>query len=94
MLLAEIKEKQPWYWRLKAIISEYPNHVPAGIGNNSSGYDLSLLLPPPHGNTSELGDMSLSDGIGFNEVLVDTEKDLHNGDESKEGSGLDSSAGE
>jgi len=79
---------------LKAIISEHPNHVPTGIGNNSSGYNVSLLLPPiPHSHTSELGDTS-SDGIQFDEVLAGTKKDSDDGDESKEGSGLDSGAGE
>ena len=52
--------KCPWYWQLKAIISERPNQVPVGIGNNASNYDVSLLLASAH--TLELGDTS-SDGI-------------------------------
>jgi hypothetical protein len=61
--------KCPWYWQLKAIISERPNQVPAGIGNNASNYDVSLLLGSAH--TSELGDTS-SDGIvGLDDMHVD-----------------------
>ncbi|KAF8235969.1 hypothetical protein L208DRAFT_1253789 [Tricholoma matsutake] len=63
---AVIKMKCLWYWQLKAIISEWPNQVPAGIGNNMSNYDVSLLLASAH--TLELGDTS-SDGIvGFNDM--------------------------
>jgi hypothetical protein len=38
-----VKEKCPWYWNLKAIISDRPSVVPTGLGNNSSRYDVSLL---------------------------------------------------
>jgi len=38
--------------------------------------------------------MYLSDGVGFDEVLVGTEKDSDDGDKSKEGSGLDGGARE
>ena len=37
---------------MKAIIDERPNAVPVGVGNNSSGYDVSILAPS--GNTSEV----------------------------------------
>jgi hypothetical protein len=30
---------------LKAIIDEHPSAVPIGVGNNSSGYDVSILMP-------------------------------------------------
>ncbi|KIL54973.1 hypothetical protein M378DRAFT_18368 [Amanita muscaria Koide BX008] len=43
---AKVKEKCPWYWNLKAIISDRPSIVPTGLGNNSSGYDVSLLEAP------------------------------------------------
>lgn len=36
---------------MKAIIDERPSAVPVGVGNNSSGYDASILVPS--GNTSE-----------------------------------------
>ena len=58
--------KCPWYWQLKAIISERPNQVPTGIGNNTSNYDVSLLLAPAH--TSELGDTSSDGIIGFDDM--------------------------
>jgi len=46
-----IKEKCPWFFKLKAIINKCPNAVPVGVGNNSSGYDASIMVPS--GNTSE-----------------------------------------
>lgn len=49
--LAEIKGVCPWYWDLKAMISERPNKVPVGVGNNSSGYNTNLIL-------SKAGDLS------------------------------------
>jgi len=67
MKTACICEKHPWFWTLKEIISERPNLVPAGIGNNESGYDLNILQ---HSDSSEgggcLGESSgMSDGIGM-----------------------------
>ena len=37
---------------MKAIIDERPNAVPVSVGNNSSGYGTSILVPS--GNVSEL----------------------------------------
>ncbi|KAF8221639.1 hypothetical protein L208DRAFT_1530552 [Tricholoma matsutake] len=48
---AVIKEKCPWFFKLKAIIDEHPSAVPVGVGNNSSSYDVSILAPS--GDTSE-----------------------------------------
>lgn len=67
MKIARIREKHPWFWTLKEIISERPNLVPAGIGNNESGYDLNVLQ---RRDSSEgggcLGESSgMSDGIGM-----------------------------
>ncbi|KAF8958631.1 hypothetical protein BDZ97DRAFT_1761996 [Flammula alnicola] len=43
---SRIQEKHPWFWELKSLISERPNMVPVGIGNNSTGYNVSLLQKP------------------------------------------------
>ena len=36
---------------MKAIINKRPSAVPVGVGNNSSSYDVSILVP--RGDTSE-----------------------------------------
>ena len=43
LLTAEVKKKCPWYFTLKRIISERPNLVPVGLGNNNAEYDTSIL---------------------------------------------------
>ncbi|TRM55208.1 hypothetical protein BD626DRAFT_477104 [Schizophyllum amplum] len=35
----------PYFWELRNIIAERPNHVPQGVGNNSSAIDMSALQP-------------------------------------------------
>ena len=40
----EVKQKCPWYFTLKELISERSNLVPVGLGNNTAEYDTSLLL--------------------------------------------------
>ncbi|KAF8240324.1 hypothetical protein L208DRAFT_1234094, partial [Tricholoma matsutake] len=61
-----IKERCLWYWHLKAIISEHPSIIPAGLGNNSSGYDLLIL------DTSFASDFDPSDGQGY-DIDLDNE---------------------
>lgn len=34
----------PWYFTFKRLISERPNLVPVGLGNNTVDYDVSILL--------------------------------------------------
>jgi hypothetical protein len=41
---AEVKKKCPWYFTLKGLISERPNVVPVGLGNNTAEYDTSILV--------------------------------------------------
>jgi hypothetical protein len=36
-----IKDKFPWLWQMKELISERPNIVPVGLGNNDSTIDMS-----------------------------------------------------
>ena len=79
---ARIKEKCPWFFHLKAIINNCPSHVPAGTGNNSSRYDVSLLIPT---GTSEFDSTSAGFGVDLNndddnEVMDD------GGDEGSQGS--------
>ena len=50
---------------MKAIISERPSIIPAGLGNNSSGYDLSLL------DTSFTSNFDPSNGQGYDIDLDD-----------------------
>ena len=67
---AIIKGKCPWFFHLKAIIDERPSLVPAGIGNNSSGYDISVLIP----STTEFDSTSNGSGLDDNhEALKDKE---------------------
>ena len=60
-----IKEKCPWFFKLKPIIDKHPNAVPVGVGNNSSGYDVSILTPSASasGNTSEVDWSNLGLGL-------------------------------
>ncbi|KAJ6614407.1 hypothetical protein B0H10DRAFT_2221284 [Mycena sp. CBHHK59/15] len=52
-----IKLESPWFFHLQDLIAVRPNLQPDGLGNNDSGYDLSLLNPS-HG-----GDGSTSSGF-------------------------------
>jgi hypothetical protein len=65
---------------LKAIIDERPNAVPVGVGNNSSGYDVSILVPS--GNTSEIDWSDL--GLGLDTTDGDGER---NGNDNGGGDG-------
>ena len=56
-MLARIQEKHPWFWELKALISERPNMVPVGVGNNSTPINVSLLQKP---DTTGFGDSDMS----------------------------------
>lgn len=56
-----MKEKTPWFWTVKSFIAKRPNLVPTGVGNNSTGYDVSILQPGK-GDNSETG--SGDDGGG------------------------------
>ncbi|KAJ3571022.1 hypothetical protein NP233_g4021 [Leucocoprinus birnbaumii] len=40
---SEICEDMPWFWDVKALIGCCPNMVPTGLGNNTMGYDVSIL---------------------------------------------------
>lgn len=87
ILQARIREKHPWFWTLKEIISERPNLVPTGIGNNDAGYDLDILM---HGDLSETGgyleeSSGLSDGIGMGLGIEDEDAEGGNEDEVNEG---------
>jgi hypothetical protein len=52
-MLAQIQDKHPWFWEMKALISERPNMVPVGVGNNSTPINILLLQKP---DTAGLGD--------------------------------------
>lgn len=39
--------KTPWFFEMRSLIAERPNLVPVGLGNNLTPVDLSLLLPNP-----------------------------------------------
>lgn len=67
---------------MKAIIDERPNAVPVGVGNNSSGYDVSIMVPS--GNTSEF-DWS-DPGLGLDTTDGDGEYD-GNDDNGGDGEG-------
>jgi hypothetical protein len=56
-MLARIQEKHPWFWELKALISERPNMVLVGVGNNSTPINVSLLQKP---DTTGFGDSDMS----------------------------------
>jgi hypothetical protein len=71
---------------LKAIIDERPSAVPVGVGNNSSGYDVSILAPS--GNTSEF-DWS-DPGLGLHGD-GDGDHGDGNGEGEGEGEGKDNS---
>ena len=58
-MLARILDKHPWFWEMKALISEQLNMVPVGVGNNSTPINILLLQKP---DTAGLGD---SEAIHF-----------------------------
>ncbi|KAJ8508237.1 hypothetical protein ONZ45_g9461 [Pleurotus djamor] len=65
---AEIKVTCPWYWTVKSFIMERPNLVPAGVGNNTSDFDTSLLGVQP-------GTEEATDAIATNTGLTATRND-------------------
>jgi hypothetical protein len=85
-----IKEKFPWFFKLKAIIDECPSAVPVGVGNNSSGYDVSILMPSRHTSEFDWSDP----GLGLDTTNGDGELEGNdNGDgegNSEEGGGSNS----
>lgn len=77
---------------MKAIIDERPNAVPVGVGNNSSGYDASIMVPS--GNTSKFdwSDLGLgldtTDGNGEYDGNDDNDGDGDgNSDKDSDGNG-------
>ena len=52
-MLARIQDKHPWFWEMKALISEQLNMVPVRVGNNSTPINILLLQKP---DTAGLGD--------------------------------------
>lgn len=65
---ADIKKHCPWYFPLKDLISECPNVIPVGLGNNTQIYDTSLLsghnVNRPTARPSETVDPSNNKGLG------------------------------
>ncbi|KAF8815097.1 hypothetical protein BYT27DRAFT_7216816 [Phlegmacium glaucopus] len=68
---AAIKEKCPWFFKLKAIIDERPSVVPVGVGNNNSGYDVSILAPSE--NTSEFDWSDPGLGLDTIDAIADSD---------------------
>jgi hypothetical protein len=91
---AAVKEKCPWFFKLKAIIDERPNAVPVGVGNNSSGYDASILASSRNTSEFDWSDPGLytidgDHGDGDNNDLADGDggnSDDEHGDINSEGS--------
>ena len=69
---AEVKKKCPWYFTLKGLISERPNAVPVGLGNNTTEYDTSILLPQ---DNNEVGPSTMGDDPLDSDELKDTAED-------------------
>ncbi|KJA17756.1 hypothetical protein HYPSUDRAFT_205980 [Hypholoma sublateritium FD-334 SS-4] len=44
---SRIRDKHPWFWTIKSIISERPNIVHTGVGNADDGFDMSYLGGEP-----------------------------------------------
>ena len=72
-LLAEVKKRCPWYFTLKGLISERPNLVPVGLGNNATEYDTSVLAGDQ--GTSEAGPTKMGDGPLDSDELKETVDD-------------------
>jgi hypothetical protein len=88
---AAVREKCPWYFKMKAIIDECPSLVPVGLRNNNSTYDVSLLALSV--NTS---DFDFSDGLGLETECIGDDVDGGNGNSEgeQEGEGDDDDDGE
>lgn len=79
----QIKKTCPWYWVFTPFILEHPNLVPAGIGNNTTKYDVTLLVPHVEPVNSELEVTEDTDGDqidGLQWDVSDAEVDQLEGD--------------
>ena len=53
----QVIESWPWFLEMRELIAERPNIIPTGLGNNTSGIDMSTYLPG--GQDSDVGFTSL-----------------------------------
>jgi hypothetical protein len=83
--IAEVKKKCPWYFTLKGLISECPNMVPVGLGNNATEYDTSILQDQRGGANAraEAGPSSTKGDMLDSDELKDTAKDQEVEDDLK-----------
>jgi hypothetical protein len=79
---AAVREKCPWYFKMKAIIDECPSLVPVGLGTNNSAYDVSLLAL-----SANTLDFDFSDGLGLETEHIGDNVDGGNGNSEGEGEG-------
>ncbi|KAF8809606.1 hypothetical protein BYT27DRAFT_7093631, partial [Phlegmacium glaucopus] len=87
---AAIKEKCPWFFKLKAIIDKRPSVVPVGVGNNNSGYDVSILAPSENTSEFDWSDPGLGldtiDAIADSDGIDEGDGEGNNGDYGGNGS--------
>lgn len=74
-LPARVKDKQPWFWDMKKIMLNRPNVSKIGVGNNSTGYDTSILQgeageSTPVNDTPQAGDEG-TDGRPYDDIPQD-----------------------
>jgi hypothetical protein len=50
-----IKEACPWFFEMCELIAECPNHVPVGLGNNETAFNMSASSKPNSEFVSEDG---------------------------------------
>lgn len=54
-----IKEGSPWFFHVRDLISDRPNNVPVGVGNNDTGFNESLFLSGS-GDPSDSEDLDMA----------------------------------
>lgn len=82
-----IKNVSPWFFNIRSLIGERPNIIPAGIGNNTSGYDTSILLPSSEPGEPEEGELSDAETVDSSLSVVQGQVGDPMADNTQEGVG-------
>ncbi|RPD53484.1 hypothetical protein L227DRAFT_513249 [Lentinus tigrinus ALCF2SS1-6] len=52
-----VKKKSPWFWNMKALISQRPNVIPMGVGNSADAVDVDAILGDAITVSEDAGDI-------------------------------------
>src|SRR5271170_7326808 len=73
-----IKAGFPWLWEMKELISERPNVVPVGLGNNNAEIDMSLFATGY--NSDNDGESSKVDVVEGEDLKKETDRESDAGE--------------